>query len=298
MEGREVRMDEKNQSIAAFFDLDGTMIPLPSLEQRFFRMLRYRKAIPAENYLLWLKEAVRLLPRGVKAIMHSNKMYLKGVQILDESERRNGSDSPGHRSDSQGEGQAPASSSKRTLRNSRWPAPAFFQAAIQRVAWHARQGHAIVIVSGTLEPLAKAAARALEAELASRGFAVRIRVRATQLEEGLGRWTGRIAGEAMFREAKARAVKRLAQEIYLDLAQCWAYGDSMNDQWMLADIGKPVAVNPSRQLARIARKRGWPVLCWNQARSQTQRHREHREKEGQEQPREIQERSLQAVRWI
>jgi phosphoserine phosphatase len=155
-----------------------------------------------------------------------------------------------------------------------------------------------VIVSGTLEPLAKAAARALEAELASRGFAVRIRVCATQLEEGLGRWTGRIAGEAMFREAKARAVKRLAQEMHLDLAQCWAYGDSVNDRWMLADIGKPVAVNPSRQLARIARKRGWPVLRWNQARSQTQRHREHGEKEGQEQPREIQERSLQAVRWI
>src|SRR5260370_29833866 len=125
-------MGEKNRSIAAFFDLDGTLIPLPSLEQRFFRVLRYRKVIHAKNYLLWLKEAARLLSRGVKAIMHSNKMYLKGVQILDESERRDGSDSPGQKSSHQSVGPAPASSSKRTLRNSRWPVPLFFREAVEQ----------------------------------------------------------------------------------------------------------------------------------------------------------------------
>ncbi len=299
MERREAQaVGEENRSIAAFFDLDRTLIPLPSLEHRFFRVLRYRKAIPAKNYLLWLKEAARLLPRGINAILQSNKMYLKGVQILDESEGGTGSDSPGNKSGPQSEEQASASSSKRGWCNPRWPAPAFFQAAIQRVAWHARQGHAIVLVSGTPEPLAKAAAWALEEELANRGCTVKIRVCATRLEEIDGRWTGRILGKAMFGKAKARAVKKLAEEMWLDLARSHAYGDGAHDQWMLAAVGKPSVVNPSRGLAEIGRKRGWPVLRWNEVRSQTQRHREHREKERKEQPREIQERSLQAVRWI
>jgi HAD superfamily phosphoserine phosphatase-like hydrolase len=311
MERREVQaMGEKNRSMAAFFDLDGTLMPLPSLERRFFRVLRYRKAIPAENYLLWLKEAARLLPRGINAIMQANKMYLKGVHSLDESDTENRNHFRGHKSGHQSEGQTPAPSSKRARRNPRWPVPLFFREAVERAAWHARQGHAIVLVSGTLEPLAKAAAQTLEAELALRGFAAEIRVCATRLEEIDGRWTGRIAGEAMFGEAKARAVKKLAEEMRLDLARSHAYGDGANDQWLLEAVGKPVAVNPSCKLAQIARKRGWPVLRWNEARSQTQRHSEHGEKEERkqerpaneslprEQPREIQGRSLQAVRWI
>jgi len=71
--------------VAAFFDLDGTLLPLPSLEQQFFRMLRYRREIPSMNYFLWLQEALKTLPRGIRAVTHANKMYLRGVQSFDES---------------------------------------------------------------------------------------------------------------------------------------------------------------------------------------------------------------------
>src|SRR4029077_10693445 len=40
--------------VAAFFDLDGTLILRPSLERRFFAELRQRRAIPMRNYFLWL----------------------------------------------------------------------------------------------------------------------------------------------------------------------------------------------------------------------------------------------------
>src|SRR6266446_1567097 len=73
---------EHERNIAAFFDLNGTLLAPPSLERRFFRMLRYRREIPTTNYFLWLMEALRLLPRGVNAILHANKMYLQGVHIL------------------------------------------------------------------------------------------------------------------------------------------------------------------------------------------------------------------------
>src|SRR5258708_8362649 len=80
----------KNESggVAAFFDLDGTLVSLPSLEQRLFRTLRYRQEIRTKNYFLWLKEAVRLAPRGFSAILQANKMYLRGVEIFDERDER------------------------------------------------------------------------------------------------------------------------------------------------------------------------------------------------------------------
>lgn len=249
---------EKNAQVAAFFDLDGTLIPLPSLERNLFRILRYRREIPLKNYFLWLREALRLLPRGTGVVTNANKMYLKGVRSLDESNVENRSDSSAPKSGHQDEGRT----STPPKRNPRRPVPRFFEEGIERAVCHAMLGHAIVIVSGTLEPLAADAARLLQARLAARGFATEIRVCATRLEEIDGRWTGRILGEAVFGEAKARAVRSLAAKMQFDLVYCWAYGDNAKDRWLLASVGKPTAVNPSRKLARIARHRGWPVLRW------------------------------------
>ncbi len=133
---------------------------------------------------------------------------------------------------------------------------------MERVAWHAKQRHAIVVVSGTLEPLARAAAIEMETELEARGIVAAIRVCATQLEKQEGKWTGCVIGDAMYGEAKERAVRCMAAEMDLDLRRCFAYGDSSNDRWMLAAAGRPVAVNPSEGLMRIAQHEGWPVLWW------------------------------------
>jgi HAD superfamily hydrolase (TIGR01490 family) len=231
---------EKNKSVAAFFDLDGTLMPMPSLEKRFYLLLRYRKLIGIRNYFLWLREAARLVPRGINQIMHANKMYLRGIPV-DE---------------------------KGLLK-----ALSFYPEAIERLAWHAERGHPIVIVSGTLELLAERTARGLEAELDRRGLAAEIRVCATRLEERNEKWTGRIVGEAMFGEAKAHAARRIAAEADLDLQKCFAYGDSSRDKWMLEAVGKPAAVNPSNDLARIARRNDWAVLWWGNKKSFTQRAR-------------------------
>jgi len=270
-EVNEVR--KKSGGVAVFFDLDGTLVALPSLEKRFFRMLRCRRAIPGRNYFLWLRETMRLAPRGISAIMQANKMYLRGVQILDERGEGDGNISSWHKDGQQAEGQAWA----RPRRNLRLPVPTFFARAIERVAWHAKQGHEIVLISGTLEPLAREAARTMEAELAVRGITVTIRVFATQLEEMDSTWTGRVLGELMFGEEKARAATRVAKEMQLDLARCYAYGDSLNDRWLMEAVGRPAAVNPSRDLASMARTRGWPVLDWEGKEIPTRRRRGHRE---------------------
>ena len=263
--------------VAAFFDLDGTLVALPSLERRFFRTLRYRRAIPVRNYFLWFAEALRLAPSGVGTILQANKMYLRGVQSFDERGKGDDAVSPWHKSGHQAEGQASAPSSRRARRNPRLPVPVFLAEGIERVVWHGKQGHAIVLVSGTLEPLAQAAARAVEVELAARGIFLAIRVCATRLEEVGGRWTGRILGEALFGEAKERAVRRIATEMKLDLTQCYAYGDSVNDRCLLEAVGRPTVVNPSNDLGRIAREHAWPVMRWEKEGIETQRRGERRE---------------------
>jgi HAD superfamily hydrolase (TIGR01490 family) len=268
-EVNEVR--EKGGGVAAFFDLDGTLVALPSLERRLFRALCYQRVISAKNYFFWLKEVLRLVPRGINAILQENKMYLRGVNTFDESDEGEGNFSSSHKSGHQAQGQASRIPSKRVRSNPRLPVPSFYSQAIERVAWHAEQRHQIVLVSGTLEPLARRAARILEAELAARGIAVAIHVCATRLEERDGKWTGRVLGEAMFGEAKARAAKRLAEKMRLDLTRCYAYGDSMNDRWLLTVVGKPTAMNPSNDLADIARKQNWPALHWNKEKELTQR---------------------------
>jgi len=250
-EGKEVEevkeVKERGRNIAALIDLDGTLTALPSLERRFFRVLQYRRAIAAKNYWLWLAEAVRLAPRGLSAMWHGNKMYLRGVAV----------------------GRCGDGGLK--------PATAFFEDGLERMAWHAKQGHTLVMISGTLEPLAQEIARAIEDELAARGIFPAIRVCATRLEEMDGRWTGRILGEAVFGKAKLRAVLRVAAEMNFDLTQCYAYADSWSDRWLLAAVGRPIAVNPSNDLARLARISAWPVLNWEGKENLTQRRSGHRE---------------------
>ena len=45
--------EEKNSGVAAFFDLDGTLMALPSLERRFFGILREpERDSPAELFFV------------------------------------------------------------------------------------------------------------------------------------------------------------------------------------------------------------------------------------------------------
>jgi HAD superfamily hydrolase (TIGR01490 family) len=74
-----------------------------------------------------------------------------------------------------------------------------------------------------------------------------------------GKFTGRLVGELMHGEAKAQAVRALAEREGLDLSRCTAYSDSSNDLPMLTLTGTAVAVNPDTELRAVARSRGWQI---------------------------------------
>jgi HAD superfamily hydrolase (TIGR01490 family) len=81
----------------------------------------------------------------------------------------------------------------------------------------------------------------------------------TVAESEDGVYTGRLVGEVLHGEAKAAAVRALAAREGLDLEQCSAYSDSINDLPMLSLVGRPVAVNPDSALRGEAKRRGWEI---------------------------------------
>ena len=66
-----------------------------------------------------------------------------------------------------------------------------------------------------------------------------------------GRYTGEIEFYA-YGQDKAEAIRELAAQRGYDLADCYAYSDSVTDLPMLEAVGHPHAVNPDRALRREA----------------------------------------------
>jgi HAD superfamily hydrolase (TIGR01490 family) len=114
---------------------------------------------------------------------------------------------------------------------------------------HLDAGQRVWLVTATPVELARIIAQRLELTGAL----------GTVAEAENGVYTGRLVGEVLHGEAKATAVRALAEREGLDLARCSAYSDSINDLPMLALVGRPVAVNPDSALRAEAKDRGWEI---------------------------------------
>ncbi len=75
-----------------------------------------------------------------------------------------------------------------------------------------------------------------------------------------GRYTGRLDGPFCYRDGKAAILRAVAAEHGYDLAASYAYSDSASDLPMLEAVGHPVAVNPEPALRDLAEERGWPIV--------------------------------------
>jgi HAD superfamily hydrolase (TIGR01490 family) len=74
-----------------------------------------------------------------------------------------------------------------------------------------------------------------------------------------GVYTGKLNGPPLHGLAKAEAVRALAVTEGLDLAECSAYSDSVNDVPMLSIVGHPTAVNPDPELRAHALANDWKI---------------------------------------
>jgi phosphoserine phosphatase len=72
--------------------------------------------------------------------------------------------------------------------------------------------------------------------------------------------TGRPVGNICIGAEKGRIQRQLAERYGLDLSRCYSYSDHHHDVEFLEGVGHPVAVNPTKPLEVIAKKKDWPIL--------------------------------------
>jgi HAD superfamily phosphoserine phosphatase-like hydrolase len=231
------------ERVAAFFDIDGTILPEPSLEWRFIAYLMAHDDLGLAQFGDWLVFFVRRFRNDPRSARLENKSYLRGLpESLAEMWQRS------------------LIWTERTGEVCGNPRLAFFGEAISRMKWHADRRHRIFLVSGTLAPLARIVAARISLQLGCV-----IEAAGTELEASDGLWTGKLAGPHVSRGQKELAIKRRADCHGLELADCFSYADSFDDRAALECVGHPHAVNPDRKLVRYATDRHWPILQWRRA---------------------------------
>jgi len=127
---------------------------------------------------------------------------------------------------------------------------------------HHAQGRTVILASGMYEAVLQALAARFDT-----GPVQFVGTPLTFAGDGPARlFTGRFAGPVCVAEEKAARVRQLLAERQEQTGSgpgriLAAYGDTGSDLPMLQLARDPVAVAPDRELARVARERGWRTLC-------------------------------------
>jgi HAD superfamily hydrolase (TIGR01490 family) len=213
--------------VGAFFDMDNTLVPGPSIEIGFFRYLWQDGVVGWPELWRSFHFALRQMPPISLSPLRRNKRYLLGLEV------------------SQIEHLAQEYVELFVM-------PRVASRALGRLAHHKQAGHVVAVVSGSPECLVKPLAEKLGVPL----------VFGAKLEAQSGVYTGRVFAPLPYGEGKSRYIERLAAQYNLDLGRSYAYGDSPGDFHALQLVGHPFVVNPIRGMARIAKEQGWPVTQW------------------------------------
>lgn len=128
--------------------------------------------------------------------------------------------------------------------------PLLYREMLDEAYAHQDAGRPAYIVTAASQELAEVLAHVL---VLDGGIGMKSEVRD-------GVYTGKPAGPFTYREGKAEAIRQLAEEKGIDLSESFAYSDSESDLPMMRVVGHPVAVNPDRELERVARAQGWRIM--------------------------------------
>jgi HAD superfamily hydrolase (TIGR01490 family) len=126
--------------------------------------------------------------------------------------------------------------------------PLIYAEAIDLIDEHRAAGRSVCIVSSSPTEIVEPFARLLKID----------RWIATRPQIVDGRYTGELEFYA-YGAQKAEAIKEMAARDGLDLTASFAYTDSITDQPMLEAVGRPVVINPDKELRRLAVEREWRI---------------------------------------
>lgn len=224
--------DRPTGRIAAFFDLDGTLLSVNSAalwlrrERRHGRVTLWQ-SVQAVGFLV----AYNLGVVDIESAMRQALQTIKGER--EDEVRRwteewfHGEVVPWH--------EAPG--------------------ARPTIEAHRARGHPLVLLTSTspYESAAAAAYFGLDAF-----FSTRYEVRD-------GRFTGEPVVPLCFGEGKVALAEAYAAREGVDLGESYFYSDSNTDLPMLRRVRRPRVVNPDLRLRLAARRLGWPILDWSKA---------------------------------
>jgi HAD superfamily hydrolase (TIGR01490 family) len=127
--------------------------------------------------------------------------------------------------------------------------PIVYAEALDLIHEHQAAGRRVFIISASPEEIVAPLGQYLGVDeaIASRA----------ELDED-GRYTGNVEFWS-YGPFKAEAIRDAAERYSIDLDASYAYSDSATDVPMLEAVGHPIAVNPDRDLARVAHERGWEI---------------------------------------
>jgi HAD superfamily hydrolase (TIGR01490 family) len=214
-------------SPAAFFDVDGTLIPGTFGERIFIRYLLDNKVLTWKHlaeYVISVLSGGHFLRREA---WEGNKTYLKGQRA--EAIRE----------------WAEKCFRERIL-------PRLSEVGLAAAGDHIRRAHRVFLVSASLAWLVEP----LRIHLGAHG------VLATRLAARNGLLTGETPEGFLYGKRKAKLLRRWISWWDVDASRSYAYSDHHSDIPLLKMVGHPVAVNPNGKLRRYAVRRGWPVKAF------------------------------------
>lgn len=216
--------EEEGSHVAAFFDLDRTLINDFSAKQFVQSRIMSGKVTFSEvfnqlsgfvSYALGTSDFAQMAAmgaRGVKGIKEQEFIDLGEEVYLDHL------------------------------------AEAIYPESRALVASHLAKGHTVVIVSAATTYQVSSVARDLGIES----------VLSTEMEVKDGKFTGKLI-HSCWGEGKASAGREFAKAHNIDLSKSYFYTDSHEDLPLLEIVGHPQAVNPDTKLSQLAYEQNWPI---------------------------------------
>lgn len=223
----EIKATKRDKRIGAFFDLDGTLIAGFSAKHLAQQRLKNRE-FGASEFVRTLGVVVKgggLNPESFAQMLEIAAQGWRGraIEDLDEFGLQ--------------------------LFNSKI-ADLIYPEMRDIVRAHRERGHTVALSSSAtsfqVEPVA--AYLGIEHVLCNR----------MEVEDGL--LTGNIRRPVLWGPGKADAVQRFAAEHGVDMDKSYFYADGDEDLALMHLVGQPRPTNPRGGLAKVAEKRGWPVL--------------------------------------
>jgi HAD superfamily hydrolase (TIGR01490 family) len=214
--------------IAAFFDMDNTLLSLDS----------------GTSYTRFLYRRGELKKRVVARVLYWSALYKLALLDMESVFVRLCEDLAG---DSEADMIA-----KCELWYREHVAPSIAPAARVALAHHRAAGHVVVLATGSTVYAARPVARGVGID----------HVLASELEVASGAFTGKPRA-LCFGHHKVALAEDWARANGVELEASYFYSDSYNDLPMLSRVGQPIAVNPDARLRRHARRRGWAIQQWS-----------------------------------